>query len=135
MITILSEYFIKDPFFSSLNQMTILLHLFAKRSAIIMVGDHIFYCHWYGPKLTNVLGELLLFFLSFFFFFFSLLSKEHKNGVSIAKRFIQNGVGRQLRKLDLSTSQPLWDLIFWILIILIKASRTSVRNSRYLSDP
>ena len=59
--------------------------------------------------------------------------KENKNGVGIVKRALQNGGRRPVRKCDLCT-------LAWMESDLLttycpkKASRTSARNSRYLSD-
>ena len=65
------------------------------------------------------------------------LWKENQNSVGIAKSPLKWNE-KSLRRWDLCTFPPEWNVNFWPHIVLIQASRTSAqwsRNLRYLSDP
>ena len=67
--------------------------------------------------------------------FLGRLWKENKNGVGVAKGALWNRTGRMLRKCEWRMSQPVWNLNFWPVSVLMQASRASARNSRWLWDP
>lgn len=62
------------------------------------------------------------------------LWKENQNGIHITNRALKNGARKPLRTCDLCTSQPGQNLIFWLLTVLTKASRTQP-ETRDLTDP